>query len=434
MRYIGNWGYRSYFSGTGSQATINCYNNAMQYSLLLRPASSMMDQPSADHDSAFSGWCWLTLDRQGLPVGEMQCGSEPPASDSAIILIPVNWMHLRTVNLPRMRNAQLQQALPFAFEEHIAGDIERMHVAAGNASAGGGLPAAAIESELLSNLLAQLQEHTIHAARAVPDALCIPVPPMGQVTLLSIGEDVLVRAFDSEVFCLRNDELEWYLQSLEGLTHAHLLVPSRDSTLSAATVQQAVPDIIVTSEEIHSGLHSLRIGNPGVDIDLLSGRFSPGQRNQQQVGWRKLALAAGIFLMVLTAYATTDWWLLKAAKADAQQAVNTVFRSKFPAITTIVNPRVQAERAIGGSNSADGKVALQLLAVVAPAVSRNTELQLLSLDYERGSLRLQMRGDSVAQLEELIQDLQSQQVNAELQGVNRDAEQVRGEVVVEARR
>jgi len=385
--------------------------------LLIRPAAS---DPAAA--APVAAWLWLTqpMRDSGQPGA---AGSNPPASDAATLLLPASWMHIRTLQLPVMGAAKLAQALPYALEDYLAGDVEQLHVVSSRQQADGSVLVAAMDAELLQSVLNQLQALGITVQRAVPDALCLPRHADGH-SIMPVGDGWLLRDQHDNAMCLRAEELEWLDSAGDRDARWHCYCSS----------DQTPPDALNGHCQTHphrDPLDTLARHAGSCELNLLRGRFARSEDRSGRL-WRAPALAAGILIIVLTGYAISEHWLLQRELTRQQQLVREQMQRAFPDITTIVNPRVQAERALAARSGSGSDALLALLQASAPVLAAQQLTSLQSLEYSDAQLRLQLRTASVTRLDDMLLQLRRQGLAARLEGVTSDADSVRAAVIVSA--
>ena len=383
------------------------------HKLLIRPASS---DPAAA--ARVEDWLWL---RESESTHSSH-GSKPPASASATLLVPASWMHIRSLQLPMMSAAKLNQALPYALEEYLAGDVEQLHLVSSRQLQDGSVLTAAIDAELLQALLAQLQALDICVQRAVPDALCLPGHADGH-SIMPLLDCWLLRDHNDEALCLRADELEWLASAADASAQWHVY---SDAEQSPPAIQGRLQQ-----HQINDPLHTLGQQAAACELNLLRGRYAVHQYRSSQL-WRTSALAAALLIVLLSAYAISEQLLLQRELRQQQQQVQQQMRRAFPEISTIVNPRVQAERALAARTGGGGDQLLSLLQAAAPVIAAQQLTSLQSLEYSNAQLRLQLRTASVTRLDEMLLQLRRQGLQARLEGVTSDADSVRAAIIVSA--
>ena len=98
---------------------------------------------------------WIAVDgtgaRRSVPVtGPLLEALNDIGDRKVIVLVPSADVLTTSVDIPIKGGARLQAALPYALEEHVAEDIEKLHFAAGTRRSNGKIPVAVVNRERLS--------------------------------------------------------------------------------------------------------------------------------------------------------------------------------------------------------------------------------------------------------------------------------------------
>src|SRR5271165_4069512 len=104
---------------------------------------------------------WLTVDETGAPAGPKASGplalaAAVGAQARIVVLAPATQVLLAEPELPPGSGAKLARAVPFALEEQLTEDIDRLVFALGKRRTGGGTPVAVVSRNVLQGWLADL--------------------------------------------------------------------------------------------------------------------------------------------------------------------------------------------------------------------------------------------------------------------------------------
>jgi len=104
---------------------------------------------------------WLIVDQSGAQHGHIEHGDLQAAAEAAhgkrvIALVPGTNVLRAFVDIPIRNHAKLMQAIPFAMEDQLAGDIEELHFAAGKRDVNGRVPVAAVQRLKMDAWLEQI--------------------------------------------------------------------------------------------------------------------------------------------------------------------------------------------------------------------------------------------------------------------------------------
>lgn len=108
--------------------------------------------------------------------------NEQQQSNDVIVQVPSEDVLLLSVNLPDMSRARLMQALPFALEEQIIGDLDEQHIVVVGDIIAGNVPVAVVTHHKMRLWLDQLNERGVQADCMLPASVALPAAP--QMNLL----------------------------------------------------------------------------------------------------------------------------------------------------------------------------------------------------------------------------------------------------------
>ena len=123
---------------------------------------------------------WLPVDSGGRPLAEPAAGTlveAVPASRGRrlIVIVPGGDVALAEPEIP-LKSGRLLQAVPYALEDSLAGDVESLHFAVGRGH-DGRVPTAAVERERMAGWLADLTAAGLAPDFLYSEAMLLPVNP-----------------------------------------------------------------------------------------------------------------------------------------------------------------------------------------------------------------------------------------------------------------
>ena len=389
---------------------------------------------------------WFTLEDDHT-ARWVEAGRAPRTGDLTALAAacagaaPVVWLlDARTtscheVGLPPA-SARLQaQALPFALEDQILGDLETLalaSVALGNDRHG----VAVSHRELLSHAHAGLLVAGVAPTAIVPDALCLPWHE-GEWSLLLDGRRGWLRC--GQVLGFGFEAAEWrgfVLQAAASAPPPATLRVFGSMPADAAGLpfellhEPGATDLLdCLARECSSttpnptpsrGRTSVRAtdpaGRPVPDFAPLLGhlqaRAGDGLSNRP---WR---WAAGLLVAGLVVHGAFLAWhagRLELKVAAAQAANETLLRERFPEITRVVDVRAQATQALAAraARGAGEDSFLSQLAAVGPILAQTGgDAALAALDFERGAVELRLDLPDMATVDGLQRALGASSVQA----------------------
>ncbi len=172
-------------------------------------AETLVIQLPADE---FGDAAWISVDAMGAGTsapeqGPLEQAAAGAADKQLIVLLPSAAVLRLHSNLPIKGNAKILQALPFALEDQLAQDVEKLHFAIGERNAEGLLPVAVVEEDRLRHYLQQLE-----AARLFPTSVYAEsdaITPMPATTVVWINDsELIIREPDGKSSVNDIEELE----------------------------------------------------------------------------------------------------------------------------------------------------------------------------------------------------------------------------------
>ncbi len=312
-----------------------------------------------------------------------------------IVLVPAERLTLTKVDLPVRQASRLLQAIPFALEDQLAEDVDKLHFATGARQSDGSTPVAVVSVEQMHSWLEPFHDAGIQPDVMMPDVLALPFEET-LVTLHMEDERCLVRTGAAAGYSAPRALLSRILPTgaeapaLYLLQHEYAELPADYSVGRSAPIAQPLDAYSHFSE-------------PTQRINLLQGAFAPRRATEKWVQAARwpAALAASCVLVSTLALALGNHQ--KQVEHDALQArAQEEFSQAFPQITRIVDLRVQAEQQLdrlisGGSED----VFLSLLSRSSPVLASVSELKVDGVQFRDGALYISLSGSDLQALEKL---------------------------------
>lgn len=291
-----------------------------------------------------------------------------------LLASPQAWVGAQV--LPRVAGGRLRQAVAFAVEDQLAGDLETQHVAVGRRRGDGQVEFAVIDGDALEAALARLRAAGLRPVGLTPLAALLPPDRAG---VLAEPNWLTVRLAGEASLCGPPADVLPLLAALNPPALDWRRLP--DGPQPPADVSAEVTP--VPAHEV------LRLGAGG-GIDLLQGAFAPSPAAGRWRPWRPALVAAAVWLVLVVAGLGLETHRLAQRNAALREAVNEAFVRLFPEEGRPVSLRAQASRRLEllerGARGEGGL--LPLLTVAAGALPAGQVLT--GLDYADGRLVLDL--------------------------------------------
>ncbi len=402
---------------------------------------------------------WIAADSSGAQLSAPASGMLAEAAADigdreVIVLVPSAEVLTTCVDIPVRGGAKLQAALPYALEEYLADDVDKLHFAAGAKRASGKIPVSVASHERVTDWVERLVEANIHASAIVADSYGLARIP-GTISMLLAEDHVFINdggdielvmqdvspgdalaaigALDDGVE--GNDELEFDASPLP----RHLLV-----YCEARDEERYQNDWIAMRQELDSVDVKLLADGimprlavtvaTGAGINLLQGVY--GARKEYGgifKPWKYAAillLAVGIVGIVAKA---TDYYLLVQQEAELQQLFNTEYRQIIPGAPETDDPsRVVASLRARAGTGTSAPVFLQSMEQLSRAMQQNREARIEAISYRAGVVDVRVTAPNVAMLDNIQKAVgQNGQFQATIQSTDQDGDKVNSRIQIQ---
>lgn len=324
-------------------------------------------------------WLRIEAGRIGL-VQREQAPSAAVLARSArvVVLIPAEDVLSLGLTLPVKKRDAALKAAAFAVEEQVAAPIESLAVAISAQAVDGIWSCAVIARTRLAEIVADLAARGVRADAMHADAACLAA---GERVCVD-GERVLAR-IDRER-ALACDFALWPELAVRAGIDAD--AESSDDVLPLLAAQ-------------------LRDAQP---VSLLQGEFASAHRGADaRRWWRVAAVLAGVSVMLGTLWMQLDTWRLQTRLNALNQAMETVYRTRFPDAKRVPQPRAMMEAALrqAGAEGAAGDSGLALLARAAAVIGNQTQVSIDGVEYRGGALELRLLAPDIGALDGLRESM-----------------------------
>jgi len=354
----------------------------------------------------------------------------------ARVFVPTQHVFLARVEVPPGNRQKLLRAVPFALEEHLAEDVDRLHFAVGERDEAGRLAVAVVARRDMDRWIAALNQAGILYRAIHPDLFLLPLEGGGW-SLTTRDGIARIRTGPADGFAGDQENLTELLRLR--LREAHEPPARLDLWLCPDPI--ALGDLgVAIPVHTHRCRHLLEAGanqeTLAGAIDLAQGDYSPSRRWSRL--WRPWRLAAGLaaaWVVVHLGLLAWDNARLAREQAELRARIEAVYRQAFPDARKVVNPRVQMTRRLerlkrGGRQGGDF---LALLGRVAPLLAADG-VEIASVRYKQGTLDVEVRVPSLAALDRLEGRLEKEaRVAVEIQSAAAREGKVQGRLHIEGR-
>ncbi|MBS1199488.1 MAG: ral secretion pathway protein [Proteobacteria bacterium] len=369
---------------------------------------------------------WVVVDASGARLGPVATGSladaAPLAAERRVIaLAPGADIALAQPELPVRSGSRLAQVVPFALEEHLAGDVESFHFALGKSGDDGRTPVAAVEKSRLESWLKRLDEAGLVAEALFAETQCLPANP-GKIVAVVDGGQLLVQEPGRMPVALDAEPLTeaFALAGLEGEDrHVQMYVSQEDwdkceEMIEALREVAGTLDVQLLPDGPLPLFASVAVASP--PLSLLSGAYAP--KTGWQAQWRRWRVAAGLAAALLVVHVGTqvfDLVTLGLEEKRLDASMSETFQVAMPGVEQTADPRQQMQQRLGGSGGLDAAGLLGRLDGLSQAFTAVPGARIESMSWRDQRLDMRLSAPSGDALSELSRAAGQQGLNFDVQ-------------------
>jgi len=400
---------------------------------------------------------WIVVDQFGARQGPIEHGDLQAAADASvdkqvIALVPGTNVLRAFVDIPIRNQAKLLQAIPFAMEDQLAGDIDELHFAVGKRDENGRVPVAVVQRLKMEAWLEQILAVELDLIGVYSDGDALGDMPNTTILLVE-AQRVTMRDATGHVAATDLDSIDalidvWLNQ--HQLTDSDELPPPINLFVYVTPECEAALQPVI--ERLRPRVETLEImvlpdgGLPRMaaqsivapGINLLHGGYA--RRSTYAAYWPvwrvPAALVAGLCVTLLVTK------LIEISSLDRQaarldQTIEQAMHYLFPEVREIRDARALFDsklRALGSANpAAAGGGFLDTLDQVARAIGtkKSTTVTIESINYRTGIMELRVLAPNVESLDRIRESISKDAgLQAEIQSANPEGDNVRGRLQI----
>lgn len=379
---------------------------------------------------------WALLDGQAdvedSGTGVLEDLRARASGRDVVILVPTEDVLLTRVSIPTQNRQKFLQALPFALEDQLAGDIDDLHFVPGQRQGDGACPVAVVRHTRMRDWLDALAGAGLEPKHLIPDALAVPKAHDAWSCIID-GSRFVVRTGEGTGFAGETENLEILLQA--ALDEYRDDAPSR--LIVGGTGLETPPETDLAVEHLGDSANELfaRGVSGGAALDLRTAPYTG--TDDRRARWRPWIPAAALLLALIvidTSRIYLDRWQLQQELATQDERVETIFREVFPDANRVVAPRERMEGRLrqlrAGERPVEGDL-LDTLLIVGPHLRADDDFRISGMSWRGDTLDIQLTARSLQELDRLKQTLDDDsQLSAEIRQASSEEDEVQGRLTI----
>ena len=386
---------------------------------------------------------WAVADDRGSLVSDPAAGTLAEASAAvegrrSTLVVPGNDVLLAEALVPGGSQARALQAIPFALEEQLADDIEKLHFALGSKDRDDNYPVAIIDRSTMDTISEQCQEAGLRPTSIVPETLALPMLEaidFDEVswTALLDEDQAVIRLNGYKGFATDTSVASFMLEGAKGdlAEDASPLLTIYTTDPETNLVVPGGVDTELRDCESRLALYAEGLASEP-NINLLQGSYNPKtQFDKTWKPWRWTAALAAVLVGTLFASKWFDYRALKAEESYIDGEIATAFESALPGVR-MQRPRRQIQDALSGNGTGNVSNFTNQLAEIAASLSTQPQTKVRTIGFRNGSFDLDLNTDAVPTMDALKSELSKRgALELTLRSSNREKDTVRARVRIE---
>jgi general secretion pathway protein L len=405
---------------------------------------------------------WMAVDgsgaRRGAPAtGPLHQAAADLGERKVIVLVPGTEVLTTTVDIP-VRGGKLQAALPYALEEFLAEDVDKLHFAAGTRRSSGRVPVSVVSREKLAGWLSHLAAAGVRPSSVIAENYGLARIP-GTISMLIAENSILINDGADNELVMQDVSPGDALAAIGALDDG---VPSGDDTVKTEAVMAMPRHLLVYCEPgmderyeldwmaMRNELQSVDVNllpdgvmprlavtvATGAGVNLLQGEFGP---KTEYAGlfqpWKYAAMLLLALFVVAIAGKAASYYSLTRQEAAYRQQFNEEYQQTAPGAQAVEDPAsvVASLRARSG-RTATPQVFLQSLEQLSRALAENGDARIDAISYRAGVIDIRISAPNVATLDSIQRTIgESGRFTASIQSTDQDGDRINSRIQIQAR-
>jgi general secretion pathway protein L len=398
---------------------------------------------------------WIVVDDSGAccnspVIGHLNDAVIDIDDRTVIVLVPGAEVLTTSVDIPIKGRSRFIAALPYALENELAEDIDRLHFSIGIRRSNGRIPVAVVNRERLDQWIECLTEVGIQPTFIIPD----------NHGLARIPDTISMLVAEDQVMINDGADIELVMQRIrpsEALAAIGVIDETESNQAAPLTMlrnvliyceakndEQYQDDWLLLRNKIENVTVNLLKDSvlsqlaltvaTGTGINLLQGNFRAKSESSRLFRpWRYVAMLLFALGLVGIATKTTNYYLLKQQETNLKQQFEVEYRQIVPNASSVNDPTgiVGSLKARAGA-SVTPSVFLQSLEQLSQAIKQNKEARIDAISYRVGVVNILLTAPNISTLDSIQRVIsESDRFKASIQSTDQDGDKVSSRIQIQ---
>jgi general secretion pathway protein L len=395
---------------------------------------------------------WALCNDEGELTSRISSGSleeltELAQGHQSIVLLNSQCLHINELQLPTQNMQKMLKAVPFAIEEFIADDIEKLHFVIAKQKSSNTTSVVGINRSTLQKIIDNFQAADIFIDKIIPDALCLAANDQ-QWAVLNYQNHSYLQTSQLNGMMIPDDALPYALKSKlddeATVKPEKLLLFCESRNTSALDLERlGIDDDDIELVNIVYNAHPLVVfcGNykQASKLNLLQHDFKIKSKSfgyWQQ--WRLASALAAVWLVLHLSVTAFQYNQVKAENIAVKNKIEKIYKTAFPKSRKINNPRKQMEQKLNALKSANGSAGSGLLFLLEKSFSgldqETKDITFQSITYRNNRMDIGLESKNLQAIENLNKKINTNStIKAEISSSSSEKDKVKGNIRIEGR-
>ena len=341
-----------------------------------------------------------------------------------VVLIPGQDVHLSVVDLPIRNRQKVMQAIPYALEEDLIGDIRQFHFALPARLPAEAIPVCAIAKNRLDELIDQLHAHHLNPQVMTPSSTLLPCHDR-QWNLIIEDQQTIIQQSDYVAYSVDTEELELYLTM--AIDQAEEQAPTQLNIIDARSadeepllenLESSPLEIVRTSPP--TSLLELMVKNYNESniINVLQGPYAIRKMAHESLKKWYPALVLLVIVICLQLFTSiARYHTVSKEAALLQDQITQVFQQTMPDVKRMTNPKNQMQqrlKELKASQLGGETDFLKIMTKVAQASQQHASIEIIGINYRNGRVDIDLNIKDLQSLEQFKEKMSTSGLSVDI--------------------
>lgn len=353
-----------------------------------------------------------------------------------IAIIPAEDVLLTVALLPKLNDHRLQQALPFALEEHIIDDPTTLHFAVGHFQPDDQWPVAIVAKQQMDIWVNVLRDAQLSPSILIPETLALPWIEATWFIILTPDHAVVRTGQYSGFACESNHLTSWLSLKLEEETQKPKDIYLHNYTEQTDVISPTLENIPIQIQQFPAtqciqDLAMWIADEPA--INLLRGPYQAQSKiSKIKKAWLLSSLLAVVIIALALFGNLVSYLILQHQDADINARIRHIYQQNFPEATTVTMPREHMQEKLKKvTNESNRNLFLVWTAYIGQATMKVSGVRLQRLDYRNQQMILELSTATFENLDSFTNTLKTFGLNVKQQNAVTSGAQVKANVLIQ---